>query len=80
MDMTVAGIVLFILLIAGLFALTFRLARYGRGRRAEVDAISRETALRDVSSSWRGVAGFPPTGDIPDRSPRDRLRSTDDEL
>jgi hypothetical protein len=72
--MAVAGIVLFLLVIAGLFALTFRLGRYGRGREREVSDVTRETALRDLSTPWHGGAGYMPSEGIPDRSPRDEPR------
>ena len=76
--MTVLGIVLFLLVIAGLFLLTFRLGRFGRGREREVEEVTRETALRDVSTPWQGGTGYLPTEGIEARSPRERLRTPED--
>ncbi len=78
MDMTVIGIVLFVALIGGLFLLTIKLGRYGRGREREVEDVTRETALRDVSTPWQGGTGYLPTEGM-GHSPRERIRSTDDE-
>ena len=76
--MTVVGIVLFLALVGALFLLTIKLGRYGRGREREVEEVTRETALRDVSTPWQGGTGYLPSEGM-GRSPRDRLRSTDDE-
>ena len=79
MDLTVVGIVLFVIVIAGLFALTFSLGRYGRGREREVKEVTRETALRDVSTTWQGGTGYLPSEGIGEPSPRDQLRTPEDE-
>ena len=79
MDLTVVGIVLFLIVIGGLFALTFSLGRYGRGREREVNEVTRETALRDVSTPWQGGTGYLPTEGISDPSPRDQIRTPEDE-
>ena len=79
MDLTVVGIVLFLLIIAGLFALTFSLGRYGRGREREVNEVTRETALRDVSTPWQGGTGYLPSEGIESPSPRERLRTPNDQ-
>ena len=79
MDVSILGIVLFLIVIGGLFALTFSLGRYGRGREREVEEVTRETALRDVSTPWQGGAGYLPSEGIPDPSPRDQARASEDE-
>jgi len=78
MDMSVLGIVVFLAVIGGLFLLTIKLSRYGRGRQRGVEDVTRETALRDVSTPWQGGAGYLPTEGM-GRSPREQLPSTEDD-
>ena len=74
----IIGILAFLLLVVGLFALTFALSRrYGRGAdRRRIGEITREIALRDGSLGYPGTAGLPPYPDFgnDEPSPRERLR------
>ena len=79
MDLSVVGILLFLLVIGGLLALTFSLGRYGQGREREVNEVTRETALRDVSTPWQGGTGYLPSEGIPSRSPREREQTAENE-
>ena len=73
------GIVLFLLVMAALFLVTFVLSRrYSIGRSRRVEDVARETELRDRT------AGYPTGGFLPyfgdrDPSPRERLRSREAE-
>ena len=71
----IAGILIFLLVIASLLTITYVLsARYGRatdGRRLR--DITREIALRDGSVGYPGSSGLPPGLGNDERSPRERL-------
>ncbi|HYK99109.1 MAG TPA: hypothetical protein VEU77_12030 [Candidatus Acidoferrales bacterium] len=75
----IVGILAFLVLVGGLFALTFVLSsRYGRGAdRRRIADITREIALRDGSVGYPGTAGLPPYPGFSDDepSPRERLKS-----
>lgn len=77
----IVGVALFLLVVAGLFAVNLILGRRylrGRGRDRAAENTMREVALRDA------MLGYPTGGSAPypgsaDPSPRDRLRSQDPE-
>ncbi|HKW78277.1 MAG TPA: hypothetical protein VJQ09_04195 [Candidatus Limnocylindria bacterium] len=70
----IAGILVFVLVVAALFALFWILGRrYVRGRDPRVDEVTRETGLRDGNAGLP-TGGFLPWPSVRGRSPRDRLR------